>query len=303
MKSCRDFTDLFVEMHENRADTATRQIFAEHMQACPGCREDFKWYGVTVQALNTMERVQPPREFMVQLGARLDKLDSPSLFDYFRTFFSPGSAIPIPVGVTALLAIAVTGLMLYNQSVSSFFPWANYDYSASRTDGGAAVAAQMPAPGPAEHRTKGLQGHGPVAALEPAPVSSPATSIPGSLAQSTPITPERTEAVSFMPTLADRIGADNLTVESASIPSAVESVERILPNLGGRLVEMQPFDGNREVLMRVMIPSNAYGDLTTSLINHGAVQVGAGSGVTPPTKATETDGKQVFLYIRFQRTR
>ncbi|MCA1962000.1 MAG: zf-HC2 domain-containing protein [Desulfomonile sp.] len=302
MKSCRDFTDLFVEMHENRADAATRQIFAEHMEACPECREDFKWYGVTVKALNSMERVQPPREFMVQLAARLDKLDSPSLFDYFRTFFSPGSAIPIPVGVTALMAIAVTGLMLYNQSVSTFFPWWNYNYATARTDGGAAVAAQMQGPGRAEHQTKGMQGHGPVAALEPAPVSSPSTSLPSHLAQSKPIAPGNTEAVSFTPTLADRIGADNLTVESASIPSAVESVERILPNLGGRLVEMKPFDDNREVLMRVMIPSNAYGDLATSLINHGAVQVGAGSGVTPPTKVTEADGK-VFLYIRFQRTR
>lgn len=302
MKSCRDFTDLFVEMHENRADAATRQSFAEHMRGCPACREDFKWYGVTVRALNTLERVQPPREFMVQLGARLDKLDSPSLFDYFRTFFSPGSAIPVPVGVSALLAIAVTGLLLYNQSMSSIFPWWDSHYAAPRADARPSVTAQTPDPGWAEHQTTGLQGHGLSASTGPVAPASPSSPLRSSPPPNTSFAAQSQGFNTFGPTLADRIGADNLTVESPSVDSAVESVKKILPNLRGRLVEMKPFNGTQEVLMGVMIPSQAYGDLATSLINHGAVQAGAGSGVTPP-KVTESDGKQVFLYIRFLHTR
>lgn len=300
MKSCRDFTDLFIEMHENRADAATRQSFAEHMRACPECREDYKWYGATVQALNSLERVKPPHEFMIQLGGKLDKLESPSLFDYFRTFFSPGSAIPFPVGVTALLAIAVTGLLLYNQSVTTFFPWWGYEYAAPKADVSPSAAARMATPGRVEHQTKGLQGHGPATAVDPVASIPPSSLRPHLPAQSTLVTAESHGAIPLAPTLADRIGADNLTVESTSIDNAVETVKRILPNLHGRLVEMKPFDGTREVLMGVMIPSQAYGDLASSLITHGAVQAGAGSGVTPPK---ETDGKQVFLYIRIQNPR
>ena len=76
------------------------------------------------------------------------------------------------------------------------------------------------------------------------------------------------------PTIADRTGADNLTVESPSIDQAVESLKRILPNIQGRLVDENNRGPVGEVVLGVMIPSDAYGNVTTELINHGAVASG-----------------------------
>jgi len=101
-------------------------------------------------------------------------------------------------------------------------------------------------------------------------------------------------------TIADRLGADNLTVESASIDSALESLKKILPNIQGQLVD-QRNPGNGGVVVGVLIPPSAYGRLTTELINHGAVESGAGSEIQPGPPLKK-EGNNVLLYIRFVRT-
>jgi hypothetical protein len=101
-----------------------------------------------------------------------------------------------------------------------------------------------------------------------------------------------------LPTVADIIGADNLTVESRSTKSAVESLKKMLPNIEGRLVHERSQDGIDETILAVLIPSTSYSRLTTELIKHGTVAAGAGSGALPPTRST-TDNDSVVLYIRF----
>ena len=112
----------------------------------------------------------------------------------------------------------------------------------------------------------------------------------------------KTVASSEFGTIADRIGADNLTVESRSIDQAVESLKKMLPNIEGKLVVERTRGGIGEKVLRVMIPSRAYADLTTELINHGAVESGAGADINPPIISKKSRDK-VLLYIRFTQPR
>ncbi len=75
----------------------------------------------------------------------------------------------------------------------------------------------------------------------------------------------------LFPPLADRIGADNVTVESASIDNAVESLKKLLPGLQADLLPSSRVRIWRETVLAVLIPSEAYRDLTTELVNHGAI--------------------------------
>jgi hypothetical protein len=52
------------------------------------------------------------------------------------------------------------------------------------------------------------------------------------------------------------------------------------------------------VVLRVMIPSKAYADLASKLIDYGAVEAGAGPEANPPRPA-EDGAQNVYLYIRF----
>jgi len=101
-----------------------------------------------------------------------------------------------------------------------------------------------------------------------------------------------------MPAAQDRIGTDMLTVESPSIDRAVESLKRILPDIQGKVLDEQ----NRQIggtLLTVVIPSQAYGNLTTELVNHGTVAVGPKSD----NRSSTVDGGAMQLYINFVRSR
>ena len=50
-----------------------------------------------------------------------------------------------------------------------------------------------------------------------------------------------------------------------------------------------------------MIPSESYANLTTELINHGAVAAGAGNSTS--AEPAKKDGNNVLLYIRFVHVR
>jgi hypothetical protein len=104
-------------------------------------------------------------------------------------------------------------------------------------------------------------------------------------------------------TVADKIGADNLTVESASIQTAVDSVKKWLPGWSGRVIEDKPFDNRQnEFTLGVVIPSRNYGRLASELVNYGAVESGAGPGIGQP-RHSEDDHESVVIYIRFMPPR
>jgi hypothetical protein len=304
MNDCERISGLFGELHEERVDGETETDVWKHLHCCPECREDFKWYGVTVRALANLERVAPPREFIAQLNARLHDSPSSSFLDFFRNMFSSAPyVLPLPVGVSALAFIAVAGFVLYNYSHTELMPsLASYQSlydPATRTNAAARIAVK----GADATQPRQMQASTLMPASETKP-SSPASHLP-LLSKSMPDSSvNNIESVSTnFPTIADRIGADNLTVESPSIDQAVESLKRILPNIQGRLVGENNRGRVGEVVVGVMIPSDAYGNLTTELINHGAVAAGMKDSEAGSPSPAKKEGNNVLLYIRFVHTR
>ncbi len=304
MSECERISGLFGELHDERVDGETETVVWKHLHCCPECKEDFKWYGMTVRALTNLERVAPPREFMAQLNARLHDAPSSSLLNYFRNFFSSAPyVLPLPVGVSALAFIAVAGFVLYNYSHTEMMPsLASYQSMydpGTRPNADARIAVKdAGAMQPHQMQVSTLM---PASETKP---SSPAAHLP-LLSKSMPDSlGNNIETVSRnFPTIADRIGADNLTVESPSIDQAVESLKRILPNIQGRLVDENNRGRVGEVVVGVMIPSDAYGNLTTELINHGAVASGMKDAEAKSPSPTKGEGNNVLLYIRFVHSR
>lgn len=299
MKECEQISDLFGELHDGQVDSHFRKLATEHLDKCSGCREEFKWYGFTLQALGNLEKVSPPENLMVRLRAGLyDAAPSSPVRDFFRTLFSSSPSMPLPVGLAALTVIAVVGFVMYNNSPLELMTTgvAATAVQGSSVASSAGFHAKPVAPG-VMHADAIRQGTMVSSPSNLAAPTSPHT--PPSLLASTPNTLNQNPVISeFVPTLADTIGADNLTVESPSIDQAVESVKRILPNIRGRLVVEKPREGVRERMLGVVIPSSAYGSLTTELISHGAVAAGVGTEVSAPTPS-KTDADNVILYIRF----
>lgn len=301
MNECKRVRELFLELCDDQIDPATKNMCNRHMQACPRCEEEFRWYGLTVHALTDFEAVSPPADFVAQLRTKLDHVQSPSFMDILRSFIPSPPSLPLPVGVAALSLIVVVSFALYNETPTPVDAGHSGQASVGTInphgpDSGTLAKAEVippkriPAPSVAERTL-------------PIPVTR-TTAHPALVANATtksltPLSPP-TETL-FTPTLADRIGADNLTVESSRVGQAVESIKRILPRIDGRLVQesASASSGHNDVILSVTIPTKAYGDLTTELINHGAVEAGA-EGVTPPKRLQE-EAENVLLSIRFRK--
>lgn len=112
--NCNRISDLFGDLHEGHVDEAISDKMRQHLNNCPECREDFKWYGFTVQALASLETVSPPANFVAQVRARCEAADSFWSFYSFRETFSHLPYLPLPVGVTAAVLLGVFALGLYN---------------------------------------------------------------------------------------------------------------------------------------------------------------------------------------------
>ena len=290
MKECELVRELFVEVSDDEVDAETSDRFREHLSQCHSCNDEYRLYSRTIQALSSLERVEPPADFLPQLALRLDRSSPPFLY-YFRNFFSGAFPLPIPAGVAALALIVVACLAFYkNGELLRSLPTeaTSVTHEATMaTKPGILSAKRIPvanrlAAGPRTDSSSPL----------------PSSSIPGNKIQPN----IKTVASSEFGTIADRIGADNLTVESRSIDQAVESLKKMLPNIEGKLVVERTRGGIGEKVLRVMIPSRAYADLTTELINHGAVESGAGADISPPTVSKKSRDK-VLLYIRFTQPR
>lgn len=299
MKECEQISDLFWELHEGRVDSHSKRVAVEHLDKCSCCREDFKWYGFTVQALGNMERVSPPEDFMVRLRVGLyDSTPSSPVRDFFRTMFSSSPSMPLPVGLAALTVIALVGFVLYNNSPLELIPTgvAATAVQGSSVASSAGLHVKTVAPG-GRHADQMRPG---TTVFNPSSPTSPAAPAnrPQFLASKPKTLPNKMTDTGYYPTVADTVGADNLTVESPSIDIAIESVKRILPNIRGRLVVEKLRPGLGERMLGVVIPSSAYGSLTTELVNHGAVAAGVGTDVNAPTPS-KTDSGNVILYIRF----
>lgn len=302
MKECSRICDLFVEVQDDQVDVEAEKNFREHLHYCPTCREEFRWYEVTIKALSTLDQVPPPKDFLEQLRFRLDRVDSPSFTEFFKNIFSSAPYMPLPVGMAALAFVAFFGFILFNSSMEGL-PRLGQDLMAKQTEAAVPAPSLMPGTETVGAPARGMQGYGTWPQAPTPSLSFPSTNEPRyTMATRSSVPPAIESTGSVLPTLADRIGADNLTVESPSIDMAVESLKKMLPNLQGKVVEMKQPDGSGAIVLGVTIPSAAYPDLTSKLVSYGAVETGAGAEVTPP-KPLEDGRNQVFLYIRFQRSR
>ncbi len=59
MMECERISDLFGELHDDEADGEIRDVIRDHLYNCPECREEYKWYTLTVQALGSLETASP----------------------------------------------------------------------------------------------------------------------------------------------------------------------------------------------------------------------------------------------------
>ncbi len=264
MNDCKRMSDLFGALNDEQLEGETAEGVRRHLSGCAECKEDFKWYGFTIQALAGLEEVSPPKDFLAQFHARCEAARPVPLLDSVRNIFSFIPSFPLPVGVTALAVMAVIGLSLYN-----------YDSMYGLQSAGATYSGQRSEAAPS---TKGI-----------APASSRA------------FFPNVSSAPAYVPAfpaaLPAKIGTDMLTVESPSIDQAVESLKRILPEIQGKILE----EHNRQVggtTLTVVIPHQAYGHLTTELVHHGAVAVGPKNEST--SSATDDPGA-MQLNIHFLR--
>ncbi len=290
MKECELVRELFVEVNDDEVDSETADRFREHLSQCHNCSDEFTLYGRTVQALSFLDRVDPPDDFLPQLALRLDR-SSPPFLNYFRDLFSGAFPLPLPAGVTALALIVFAFLTFYhNGELMRSLPFETRSITHE-----APMAAK-----PGILSTKKMPGADRLAAGPRTHSSTPVlhSSIPRNNFHEN-IKPVASSGFS---TIADRIGADNLTVESTRIDRAVASLKRMLPNIEGKLVVERTHGGIGGKVLRVMIPARAYGDLTTELINYGAVESGAGADINPPIVSKKSRDK-VLLYIRFTQPR
>lgn len=295
MKDCTEISELFVDIVDNPEahGTAGKRVH-DHLASCSECQSDFRWYQVTVQAMSAVPPVSPPHDFTEQLRARLDEIDRPSLIEQMRQFFSSAPYLPLPVGAAALVIVAVMGFSLYDKAspvlpieINSQEAVANKTADAEK----AFPVAGVSSPEESENTVKNSMFVNVRPSLQTMGLPGPASRFPAATYVDTP-----------SPSLADRIGADNLTVESPKVDRAVTSLKQILPTLQGRLIKEQPLKTNGQIVLRIMIPSRSYGDLASELINHGAVEAGAGSDVTPPEPLEKTKDN-VLLHIRFMESR
>lgn len=274
MNKCDQITVGFGDLHDGEIEQALGESMRRHLDDCVTCREEYKWYGITIQALNNLDPATPPSDFLEQLHQRLD-YDSPysRVRYFFKNLFSTAPYMPLPAGVTALTVIIAVGLLLYNHQTPGELP------SPVGTSGANSISAGMDMA-----RTMNSVR---VASSNPSPLTP----------KSLNISNDAYTDNFLLPTVAEKIGADNLTVESSSVDKAVESLKQILPNIQGVVVDEKQRTTVGEKIVTILIPSDAYGNLTSELVNHGAVAVGLGNGSA--AEPTKKDGNNVLLYIRF----
>ena len=179
MSYCKRTSDLFGALHDEQLDGEIGESIRRHLSICSECREDFKWYGFTVHALTSLERVSPPADFMVQVRARLDGVQPALSLDSFRNIFSLFPNLPLPVGVTALALIAVIGLSLYSYGPAYVLQSATSTYSSNKPDAGSS-AAKAAVPWNSQGQTRAMMARW----REPSPSSHGITPYSGSISRS-----------------------------------------------------------------------------------------------------------------------
>jgi len=302
MSECERVSDLFGEFHERRLDKQTETLVAKHLDGCPYCKNDYHWYGLTVQTLMSLEKVNPPEYLLQQIKAKLHETNqSESVLHFFKHLFTASPYMPLPVGIGALILIVFVGVVIYDRSPHQVF--SESAQTLARSDS-STPAAPLPshssgvpwyqAPSATPWRAEGALAKGffgdhqqSGGHLQQYAMSSPRL-----------LEPDRMRGGIVQAPFAQKIEPGNITVQSNSIPVAVDSLKRMLPSLDGNLLEEKTEDRIGEIILGVAIPSYAYPKLTSELVNFGAL-TGPADPAAPPVVRSSPDGKKLVLYIRF----
>ncbi len=288
---CENVSSLYGKIFDGEADEADHKALEDHLTVCSDCKDDYNWYKLSVQAINNLEPVSPPIDFLEQLNKRIHPGSKLTGLKYFvRNLLDSVPQLPVPVGVASLALIAIFAFMVYNNvpidSGMAIAPLA----------GAKSIAASMESTSPA---SKVVQSSGETATTSPGTTAR----LPMMASNHAPAATQVSAMPAWrFPTIADEIGGDNLTVESPRIDLAVESLRNVLPNIQGQIVDERIRNSFGDVMVGVVIPSNRYADLATALINHGSVEAGSlqieGKALVP----SKTNSNQLHLYIRFTRS-
>jgi hypothetical protein len=95
-------------------DPETKNRVDRHLAECHACREDLAALKALVHELGSMEPIQPPEDFLVQVHERLEK--SSRFSKLFRTLFLPFQIKwPLQLAGAAAMAILVFSLVYFQQ--------------------------------------------------------------------------------------------------------------------------------------------------------------------------------------------
>jgi hypothetical protein len=268
MKECKQISELCTDLHEGNLDDSLSQSLYTHMDHCPDCRADFIWYGLTVQALTTVEQLSPPPNFLNELNQKLYS-ERFSFFEYIKHILSSTPHLPLPVGVSALAAIVLVGIVVIkNDFMVDHNPFASNLSSTT-------VAKPAPI----------------VVGTQSLPVSARTVSIKPYSPDLMPLqTPFMDRSTSRFPSVAEVMNSD-LTVQTAKAEDAIESLKKVLPGIKGAVLDNQGGHGN--TVLAVRIPQETYSRLTTELVKHGAVTI------REDQAPSNNSGGDMILYIRF----
>lgn len=303
MSECDRVSDLFGEFHERRLDKQAETFVTKHLEGCPYCNNEYQWYGLTVQTLMSLDKVNPPDYLLQQIKAKLHETNqSESMLHVVRHFFTSSPYMPLPVGIGALIIIVFVGVVIYDRSPHEVFSSSAQSIAQTQTTASAPVqrmASSSETPWYKEQIQKdfpsrdliskgffgsqqGLSGH-----LQQYAMSSPRV-----------MESNQSHRNMYVPLLR-ATDTGSLTLHSKSIPVAVDSLKRMLPSLDGNLIEEKTEGKVGEITLGVAIPYSAYSKLTSELVNFGALAGGADKA-TPPTETQRgLDTNKVVLYIRF----
>jgi len=108
---CAGMKELLSEYIDGTLDARTRATVDEHLLNCRDCKEELASLRAVVRALESMEPVKAPEDFLEQLH---DRMASPSLFaKIIRKLFVP-MRIKVPLEFASAVAMAVLVFALVN---------------------------------------------------------------------------------------------------------------------------------------------------------------------------------------------
>jgi hypothetical protein len=113
---CDQVTLLLEDYLDRNLSDADRAAVAEHIKRCPSCGEELQFLKKYRKELQSYPAVRPPRDFLENIHRRIDAEKKGGIV---RALFFP-ARIKIPLEAAALLALALTGVLIFKPFTSEY---------------------------------------------------------------------------------------------------------------------------------------------------------------------------------------